>query len=530
MLRPPENQDLVLSASGKQVRKGHVSTDRAPEIRAEEIIIEEKIGGGCFGSVFKGKCRGVTVAIKQLHKQDLDPKILEDFRKEVDIMTQMRHPNVVLFMGACTEPSKLMIVCELLKENVNDLIQKNKDMTLDKRLLIAKGAAAGMAWLHGANPQIIHRDLKPANLLVDEHWNVKVCDFGLSQVKLPEVKIKDGKSVPGTPLWMAPEVLMGKQVDSKADIYSFGLVMWEIITGNPLFPHHDNYSTFKKAIVLDNERPPIPDSIHPALRKLMEDCWDKDPSVRPNFTDILTRLDSVLIDCLIPADADANAFWKNNFLGKIHATWKDFVDKFSKLLNVNAADDPVSFEALQKLIGEPNREPNPTDPVVVSVQKFAHFVDWFGPLTLKSAENFTIFARMKLIMNQAWFHGDITKEDAERLLATEKSGTFLLRLSVSEPTAPYTISKKTKKGQINHQRIKKDPKTGAISVKIVYGDKKESVTVSSAGIHSKDNLMTFIEKQLSKELYLKYPCPGSKYRALFIPTFQTNLVGYLEDE
>lgn len=167
---------------------------------------------------------------------------------------------------------------------------------------------------------------------------------------------------------------------------------------------------------------------------------------------------------------------------------------------------------------------------MVSVQKFAHFVDWFGPLTLKSADNFTIFARMKLIMNQAWFHGDITKEDAERLLATEKSGTFLLRLSVSEPTAPYTISKKTKKGQINHQRIKKDPKTGAISVKIVYGDKKESVAVSSAGIHSKDNLMTFIEKQLSKELYLKYPCPGSKYRALFIPTFQTNLVGYLEDE
>lgn len=64
---------------------------------------------------------------------------------------------------------------------------------------------------------------------------------------------------------------MGKQVDAKADIYSFGLVMWEIITGNPLFPHHDNYNTFKKAIVLDNERPPIPDTIHPALRKLMED-------------------------------------------------------------------------------------------------------------------------------------------------------------------------------------------------------------------------------------------------------------------
>lgn len=78
----------------------------------------------------------------------------------------MRHPNVVLFMGACTEPSKLMIVCELLKENVNDLIQKNKDMTLDKRLLIAKGAAAGMAWLHGAVCIVLL-----SSLFSGEKWN-----------------------------------------------------------------------------------------------------------------------------------------------------------------------------------------------------------------------------------------------------------------------------------------------------------------------------------------------------------------------
>lgn len=88
-----------------------------------------------------------------------------------------------------------------------------------KRLKIAKDTAAGMAWLHGAviyilffyfllkkkikkTPQIIHRDLKPQNLLVDEHWNVKVCDFGLSQVKIKDMPLRDGKSIPGTPLWM----------------------------------------------------------------------------------------------------------------------------------------------------------------------------------------------------------------------------------------------------------------------------------------------------------------------------------------
>ena len=68
--------------------------------------------------------------------------------------------------------------------------------------------------------------MKPQNLLVDEHWNVKVCDFGLSQVKLREEKIRDGKSIPGTPLWMAPEVLLGKDVDEKADVYSYGIGMY----------------------------------------------------------------------------------------------------------------------------------------------------------------------------------------------------------------------------------------------------------------------------------------------------------------
>jgi len=127
-----ENTDLVMSASGRQVRKGEVSgvQERAPEIKFEEIQWGEKIGGGCFGSVYKGKCRGQNVAIKQLLKQDLDSKILEDFRREVDIMTQMRHPNVVLFMGACTEPGKMAIVCELLNFSVHDLLRKNKDITL----------------------------------------------------------------------------------------------------------------------------------------------------------------------------------------------------------------------------------------------------------------------------------------------------------------------------------------------------------------------------------------------------------------
>jgi hypothetical protein len=111
-----KGEDLVLSASGKKVKKGEVINDRVPEILSTEIQWGTQIGGGCFGSVYMGKCRGINVAIKKLLKQNLDSKILEEFRKEVDIMTQMRHPNIILFLGACTEEGKMCIVCELLKK------------------------------------------------------------------------------------------------------------------------------------------------------------------------------------------------------------------------------------------------------------------------------------------------------------------------------------------------------------------------------------------------------------------------------
>lgn len=520
-LAPPNQEELVISASGAHVRKGQVKNDRAPEIKFEEIEIMEKIGGGCFGSVYKGKCRGQIVAVKQLHKQNLDSKTLEDFRKEVDIMTQMRHPNVVLFMGACTEPGKLTIVCELMQDNVNDILRKNKDIPLSKRVRIAKGAAKGMAWLHGADPQIIHRDLKPANLLVDKDWNVKVCDFGLSQVKQRETKIKDGKSIPGTPLWMAPEVLLGKEVDDKADVYSFGIVLWEIITGKDLFPHMDSYSTFKKAITKDDERPEIPADTHPSLKELMEICWHKDSSKRPPFTEIVRILDKVLIDCLI-SDPVANKFWKENFLEYEEILWKDFKEAFRNLLglppsNAKDKDKELGWTCLQKIVAQPNTAPNPKDPFVVTLDKFAHVVGSFGPIKLGTS--FDIIDQIKLCMRQDWFHGDITKDQSEQLLLSQTKGSFLVRTSNTKPSEPFTISKYSKNGKINHQRIKKR-KDGSLEIK---GEKQ---TFKSAGIEKGDNL-THLIKNAAKELYLKTPCPGSPYKSLFVSDFKEIAHGYL---
>jgi serine/threonine protein kinase len=103
-------------------------------------------------------------------------------RKLTLLFSQIYHPNIVLFMGACTQPGSMCIVTELLpKGDVEAMLQdKNCQLSLVQRMKMAKDAALGMAWLHGSTPQFVHRDLKTANLLVDGNLNVKVCDFGLS--------------------------------------------------------------------------------------------------------------------------------------------------------------------------------------------------------------------------------------------------------------------------------------------------------------------------------------------------------------
>jgi serine/threonine protein kinase len=156
---------------------------------------------------------------------------------------------------------------------------------------------------------------------IDKDMRVKVCDFGLSVVKPRGEVLRDKDSIPGTPLWMSPEVLQGKDVDEKADVYSYGLVLWvkppphththhrtrtlmmcvcvcgvrwsfqEILSRAEPFLHHDNYAMFKRSVCFKNERPPMPENCLPSLRYLIEACWQKEPTKRPSFAQIIPMLD-----------------------------------------------------------------------------------------------------------------------------------------------------------------------------------------------------------------------------------------------
>jgi len=262
---------------------------------------------------------------------------------------------------------------------------------------------------------------------------------------------------------MAPEVMLGKDVDEKSDVYSFGVVLWEIITGQELWPDMTSYPQFKEAIAKRGDRPPIPPTVHPSLKNLLEICWQKDATKRPSFLEILTIIDSVFIDCLI-SDEAANKFWKDNFLGQPYVEWRTFLQKFAELLKLDIAGGQnkesiisnimklttkkpnVGIECLKKLVAEPNPLPtaNANDPYLVSVEKFAQVINWFGPLEVNH-KNYSIVDKMEAVMEKEWFFGDISKERAEELLAAEAKGTFLVRASITQPDKPFTISKVSKK-------------------------------------------------------------------------------------
>ncbi|KAL6561529.1 copper transport protein ctr1 [Orobanche minor] len=152
---------------------------------------------------------------------------------KVAIMKRLRHPNIMIFMGAVTEPPNLSIVTEYLSRgSLYRLLRKpGAKEALDerRRLSMAYDVAKGMNYIHKCNPPIIHRDLKSPNPLVDRKYTAdEVCDFGLSRLKAKT--FVSSKSAARTPGWMAPEVLRDEPSNENSDLYSFGVILWELAT------------------------------------------------------------------------------------------------------------------------------------------------------------------------------------------------------------------------------------------------------------------------------------------------------------
>ncbi|XP_050207065.1 serine/threonine-protein kinase CTR1 isoform X2 [Mercurialis annua] len=263
------------------------------EISWDELHMKERVGAGSFGTVHRAEWHGSDVAVKVLTVQDFHDDQLREFLREVAIMKRVRHPNVVLFMGAVTKRPHLSIVTEYLpRGSLYRLIHRpSAGELLDqrRRLRMALDVAKGINYLHCLSPPIVHWDLKSPNLLVDKNWTVKVCDFGLSRFKANT--FLSSKSVAGTPEWMAPEFLRGEPSNEKSDVYSFGVILWELVTmqqpWNGLSP-----AQVVGAVAFQNRRLAIPQSTSPMLASLMESCWSE------LFTILIARVNICWWSCL----------------------------------------------------------------------------------------------------------------------------------------------------------------------------------------------------------------------------------------
>ncbi len=260
------------------------------EISYNDLQFDRKISEGGYGIVYRGRWKHTTVAIKEIKREIIEQDKLEEFKNECAVMEVIRHPNVVLFLGACTKQPNLCIILEFCSRGslwslLHDLSIK---MNWDYRKKFALDIAKGVYYLHTNKQPILHRDLKSLNVLLDQALTCKLADFGWTRVlgKVMTSKI-------GTYQWMAPEVIHGFKYTEKADVFSFGIILWELATRKPPYYGIDG-QVVSQRVVKEGLRPKISEKEAPGpFLELMKRCWHEDPDKRPSFGDIIKELDAM---------------------------------------------------------------------------------------------------------------------------------------------------------------------------------------------------------------------------------------------
>jgi len=255
--------------------------------RTEIEIGKEIIGQGTAGVVKKGKYDHVQVAVKMF--PDHAEKTKKEFGREASLLSLLHHPNILACYGASTDLKDLFIVTELMVASLWEVL-KEESIKINEvlKLEMAVAIAQGMRYLHQF--LLVHRDLKSLNILVGKNFEIKICDFGLGRFVSQSTMTNNI----GTVCWVAPEIFALKNYNEKADVYSFGIVLWEIVTR--LQPFADVNSFAVPMLVTRGERPAIPKSTKPELKKMMTKCWQKRPIQRPSFEEIVPILKRLTLE------------------------------------------------------------------------------------------------------------------------------------------------------------------------------------------------------------------------------------------
>lgn len=270
------------------------------EIPRDSIQLSKKLGAGQFGDVWKGMWNGTTpVAVKTLKPGTMSVK---DFMLEATIMKKLRHPKLIQLYAVCTEQEPIYIVTELMSHGslLDYLHDKGRALKLPQLVDMSAQCAAGMAYLESQN--YIHRDLAARNVLVGDNNICKVADFGLARVierEEDEYTAREGAKFPIK--WTAPEAAMMSKFTIKSDVWSYGILLTEIITyGRIPYPGMTNAEVLQQ--VDRGYRMPPPPGTPELLYQIMLDCWKGQPADRPTFESLQYRLE----DFFVNADGQYN--------------------------------------------------------------------------------------------------------------------------------------------------------------------------------------------------------------------------------
>lgn len=257
-----------------------------------QLFIGNKFASGAHSRIYRGIYKQRAVAVKMVriptHKEETRIMLEQQFKSEVALLSRLYHPNIVQFIAACKKPPVYCIITEYMSQGTLRMYLNKKEpysLSTETILRLALDISRGMEYLHSQG--VVHRDLKSSNLLLNDEMRVKVADFGTSCL---ETQTQESKGNMGTYRWMAPEMVKEKPYTRKVDVYSFGIVLWELTTA--LLPFQGMTPVQAAfAVAEKNERPPLPESCQPALAHLIKRCWAANPSKRPDFTEIVSALE-----------------------------------------------------------------------------------------------------------------------------------------------------------------------------------------------------------------------------------------------
>jgi hypothetical protein len=483
-------------------------------------------------------------------------------------------------MACSLNPDALMIVTEYVpRGDLCALLASSESLSLCVRMKMAADAALGMSWLHESRPRVLHRDLKSKNLLVDNNYAVKVADFGLSQILPDGVAGHDDKQMRGTPLWNAPEVLERHAFTEKADIYSFAICLWELLTRSQPFSSY-NISTLEELrdiVCARQQRPRVPPDTLPLLTELLAITWHADPAQRPPFVSIVSQLERVIVASAV-RDQFLAELWYRSFGATDPVPWARFLPTFLQQLQIgsdivralcNEADPNhlsmpaparATVKCLRRLLCGPvlgsvpvharidaSLRSMPALSVtgaevgdVVWLERYGSSLDLFAPLPGARVNAAQLLDELSQICETRWFHGHMSREDAHTRLQSAPLGTYLVRCSSSAGIGSWAVSyvRRSHSGALSvaHRRIRRaehgfelEAPSTAVGANAALSamrrtfsfttsdesDIGESLTSNVSGQVGAHGSLVALIAAAGPLLGLSYACPGSPFDAFF---------------